>query len=231
MSGPFRSVGQGAERLPARAHLRRHRHLGAYAAIVLAGGYDEAGDLGRWRVSAGDVLIHGGMDAHQNHVGAAGTLLVNLPLMPDPPLRGAFRIRDADEIVRLARTDLPGALASLFSQAREEILPCRDWPDLLAERLGEADAPPIGAWAEQAGLAAESVTRGFARAYGVTPGRYRLELRARRAWAMIRAGEQGLAGIAQDCGFADQAHLTRTIARLTGRTPGRWRRAQVNSVQ
>ena len=44
-------------------------------------------------------------------------------------------------------------------------------------------------------------------------------------------GEQGLAALAQDCGFADEAHLTRAVSHLTGRPPGRWRRAKVNSVQ
>jgi hypothetical protein len=36
----------------------RHRHLQRYAAIVLSGGYVEAGDAGRMRVRAGDVLVH-----------------------------------------------------------------------------------------------------------------------------------------------------------------------------
>ena len=81
------------------------------------------------------------------------------------------------------------------------------------------------------GLAAESVSRGFRRAYGVSPRRYRLEVRARRALGLIEDGRQGLAAIAQDCGFADQPHLTRTLSAITGRTPGRWRRSWVKSVQ
>jgi AraC-like DNA-binding protein len=30
--------------------------------------------------------------------------------------------------------------------------------------------------------------------------------------------------IAAEAGFADQAHMNRAVLRLTGRTPGQWRR-------
>jgi AraC-like DNA-binding protein len=230
MSGLFRDTGHGAERLAARSHVPRHRHLEAYAAIVLAGGYVEAGDGGRWRVSAGDVVIHDRMEAHQDHIGPGGCALVNLPITGAPPAPGVFRTADLDDIARLARRDPRAAAASLLSRPLSPVAPLGDWPDLLARRLADAPAVSLGAWAEAVGLAPESVSRGFALAYGVAPSRYRLELRARRAWFMIRAGGQGLAAIAQDCGFADQAHLTRTLSRLTGRSPGRWR-AEVKSVQ
>ena len=46
------------------AVLPRHRHDAPYAAVVLEGGYEEAGDGGRFRVRAGDVLIHGAFSAH-----------------------------------------------------------------------------------------------------------------------------------------------------------------------
>lgn len=230
MSSPFRATGSGAERLAAGSHMPRHRHLDAYAAIVLAGGYVEAGDRGRWRVEAGDIVIHEAMEAHQDHVGAGGCALVNLTIADVPPAPGVFRSADVDEIARLARRDPRAAAASLFSRPLMPVAPLRDWPDLLADELAGLDPPAIGAWAEKAGLAAESVSRGFALAYGVAPSRYRLELRARRAWCMIRGGGQSLASVAQECGFADQAHLTRTLSRLTGRSPGRWRR-DVKSVQ
>ena len=48
---------------------------------------------------------------------------------------------------------------------------------------------------------------------------------ARRAWRDVVAGTAGLAEIACTTGFADQAHMTRAIARLTGTTPGAWRKA------
>ncbi|KAI1692069.1 helix-turn-helix domain-containing protein [Ditylenchus destructor] len=56
-----------------------------------------------------------------------------------------------------------------------------DWPDLLAATLARDPALSITAWADRAGLDPASVSRGFARAYGVSPKRFRLELRTRSA--------------------------------------------------
>jgi AraC-like DNA-binding protein len=227
MDARFRDARAGTERLEALGHVPRHRHREAYAAIVLAGGYEEAGDAGRWLVSPGQVLVHDRLEAHQDRVGGKGCTLVNVALPAGAPIAGLFRIDDPDTVVRLAETDLPAALSCLFAQPRQAVAPLDDWPDLLAHRLADNESLAIGGWAEEMGLAAESVSRGFRRAYGVTPRRYRLEIRARRALGMIEDGGQGLAAIAQDCGFADQPHLTRTLSSMTGRTPGQW----VKSVQ
>lgn len=231
MDASFRDARAGTERLEALSHVPRHRHREAYAALVLAGGYEEAGDSGRWRVSPGQVLVHDRLEAHQDHVGAAGCTLINVAITGDPPLPGLFRIDDPEAIVRLAETDGRAALSCLFAQARQAVPPLDDWPDLLARRLGDDESLSIGGWGEEMGLAAESVSRGFRRAYGVSPRRYRLEIRARRALNMIGDGRLGLAAIAQECGFADQPHLTRTLSWMTGRTPGQWREARVKSVQ
>jgi len=228
MSAHFRDANEGAEAIPARLHVVRHRHRRPYAAVVLAGNYEEAGDTGRWRVFPGDVLIHDSFEAHQDRIGAGGCALINLDMVSDLPVRGAFRIEDPDSVARLAERDREDALACLMDQKHVPVPPLDDWPDQLARDLGDEGFESLGAWAETMGLAAESVSRGFRRCYGVAPVRFRLELRARRALALIRAGGQGLAAIAQECGFADQPHLTRTLAALTGRTPRRWREAGVN---
>lgn len=230
MAGSLRQVHRGLEALAPGAHVARHRHEGAYAAIVLAGGYEEAGDGGRWQVGPGDVLIHAGFAAHRDCVGARGCRLLNLPLSGPRPVDGAFAVDDPDAIVRLAEADTVEAEDMLFAQPRSPLPAQADWPDLLAARLDDLEPVRLGEWAAGMGLAAESVSRGFRRAYGVSPRRYRLEARLRHALRRLD-GEQGLAALAQDCGFADQAHLTRAVSRLTGRPPGRWRRARVNSVQ
>jgi transcriptional regulator GlxA family with amidase domain len=83
----------------------------------------------------------------------------------------------------------------------------------------------LSAWAEVKGLARETVSRGFAAAYGITPSVLRAELRARTAWLQITRGSDCLCGIAADTGFADQAHMTRWIHRITGAPPAAWRRS------
>jgi AraC-like DNA-binding protein len=231
MNASFHEAPAGTERLAALGHVPRHRHREAYAAIVLAGGYEEAGDAGRWHVSPGHVLVHDRLEAHQDRIGGRGCTLVNVAIPADPPIAGLFRIDDPDAVVRLAETDLTAALSCLFSQARQAVPALDDWPDRLARRLGDDESLAIGGWAAEMGLAAESVSRGFRRAYGVSPRRYRLEIRGRRALGLIEKGRPGLADIAQLCGFADQPHLTRTLSSMTGRTPGQWREAAIKSVQ
>jgi len=97
------------------------------------------------------------------------------------------------------------------------------WSDDLAAALaGDADLQ-IAAWAQAAGLSREGVCRGFRTHYGVNPGRFRGELRARTAWLRITEGCAPLAAIAHDLGFADQSHMTRAVKWLTGASPSDWR--------
>jgi AraC-like DNA-binding protein len=57
----------------------------------------------------------------------------------------------------------------------------------------------------------------------VTLSRYRIRLRASAALERLAAGQRSLATLAADLGFADQAHLTRTLRAETGLPPGRLR--------
>jgi AraC family transcriptional regulator len=59
-------------------------------------------------------------------------------------------------------------------------------------------------------------TRVFSRTVGVTPHRYIVHLRLKRAIKLIRDGQHGLAEIAFRTGFADQSHLTRWMRRVHG---------------
>ncbi len=208
--------------------LSRHRHSQGYAAIVLEGGYVEAGDLGCWRAAAGDVLAHGPFEAHLNAVAAGGATVLNLPLPDGMRLPPVFRVKDADALIRLARRDAQAAAAYLEVDAVVSPM-LRDWADHLAAALRCDPALRIGTWAHQVRLAPATVSRGFKARYGATPARYRAEVRALLAWRRIEQGQDGLAAIAADCGFADQAHLTRATTALTGAPPAAWRK--VKTVQ
>jgi AraC family transcriptional regulator len=62
-------------------------------------------------------------------------------------------------------------------------------------------------------------SRAFTRSVGVSPHRYVIHLRLRRAVEMVRERKFGLAAIAAKTGFADQSHLTRWIRRVHGVSP------------
>jgi transcriptional regulator GlxA family with amidase domain len=86
--------------------------------------------------------------------------------------------------------------------------------------------------ARRAGLSREYASRLHRRCLGLPPSAVRAEERLRRALALLADTRMPLSQVAIEAGFADQAHLTRTIRTATGRTPGDLRRgAQVTSVQ
>ena len=211
---------------PHGERLTRHCHAHPFAAVVLSGHYEEAGDRGRHAVAAGDVLIHSAFESHLNCFGAHGAEVLLLPWAGSQfGSRDAYgRHVDPDLLARIAERD-PFEAAGLLAEGFRVTSGSRnDWPDILAAALRDEPNVPLGDWARSMGLRAETVSRGFKAAYGVSPANYRATARARAALASIQRAEQSLAEVAATVGFADQAHMTRAVAQLTGRAPGYWRR-------
>jgi AraC-like DNA-binding protein len=68
------------------------------------------------------------------------------------------------------------------------------------------------------------LTREFTRSMGIPPHAYHLQRRIRAAQRRLAVGES-VTDVAQQLGFADQAHMTRLFKRIVGVTPGRYRTA------
>jgi AraC-like DNA-binding protein len=200
-----------------RKRFPRHHHLTPYAAVLVDGECEEAGDHGRFSARPGDVLAHRSFDGHADRIGAKGAVFINIPLRSDLP--AAFgRIADLDAFVRACERDLAEGEWIL----RQQFTPngqAADWPDLLARDLAGNSRESVGNWAVNHGLAPESVSRGFRLAYGTSPKRFRLEQMARRAAQELRCRDVSLADVAIRAGFADQPHMTRTLSALFGATP------------
>lgn len=224
----FRNITHGIETLKSSFSLPRHRHLEPYATLVVEGCLEESGYNGRIRAGAGDVLIHPQLDCHANPRVLAGVRIVRLPWTDPMILSGIYHIDDVAGVVRAAEKDSTQAslLLSELLQQRIDASPriCNDWPDMLASDLTSGVPIRIGEWAGSHQLAPETVSRGFSLAYGVSAEVFKAESRARRAWLRITNGGDKLATIAADTGFADQAHMTRWIQRITGAPPQAWRR-------
>jgi AraC-like DNA-binding protein len=86
-------------------------------------------------------------------------------------------------------------------------------------RLGAAPGTPIPALAAAAGLGERHLRRRFIAAVGYGPKTFARVARFRRALALVRAGEPPAAA-AFAAGYSDQAHMTREMGELAGRTPG-----------
>jgi AraC-like DNA-binding protein len=224
----FRNITPGIEAFRSCFSLPRHRHLRAYATVVLAGSFEESGYVGRLHATAGDVLVHPALDCHANQMVSAGVKLIRFYWPDVDGGGGLFRLDEVDSLARTAEKDV-GDAALLLQCALKKRWPHspgkrNDWPDLLAIALTQNTSMRIGVWAEANGLARETVSRGFAQAYGIAPTVFRAELRAREAWLRVTQGSDCLSAIAAETGFADQAHMTRWIHRITGAPPIAWRR-------
>jgi AraC family transcriptional regulator len=80
--------------------------------------------------------------------------------------------------------------------------------------------------AASAQLSKSHFSRVFKVQFGRSPQQYVLERRVVRAQRLMLGHDRPLCDVAQACGFADQAHLSRVFRRLVGATPNAWRRAR-----
>lgn len=204
--------------------LRWHTHDKPYAALVLSGCYEEAGDTGRHRVTAGDVLFHEPFEAHLDRIPGSSVDILNLQLEPDYlPGSPLAKINNPDAIVRLAEKSQHQAACLLLSSSEARQPECQDWPDKLAAALVSDASLNLSSWSEEAGIAPWTLSRVFAKIFGVSPSAFRACARVRQAWKAIRATHAPLSTIAAEYGFADQAHMTRGIKSMTGHCPTAWR--------
>lgn len=221
----YRDVRWGVERLPPSFALPRHPHREAYANLVLDGNFIEASFAGRFSVGPGEVLLHGAFDCHANY-GASlrGVTILRLPWSA-VGAEGRFRVANPDDIVRLCERD-PHLAAERLALALSPVpTDSEDWPALLARDIAADGSLSLAQWAEIHDVAPETVSRGFQRAFGVTPRLFRLETRTRRAWKSIVSSPSSLTRIAHDFHFADLAHLSRSVSALTGAPPSAWKGA------
>lgn len=95
-------------------------------------------------------------------------------------------------------------------------------PLLLQQQLV---TPTVDALSTAVNLSRRQFERIFMQQVGLTPGQLKLLQRVRHARQLINlAPQQALTDIALCSGFYDQAHFIRQFQRVTGQTPGQYRR-------
>ncbi|QHG64767.1 helix-turn-helix transcriptional regulator [Pseudomonas putida] len=128
----------------------------------------------------------------------------------------------ADREDRLERffRDLPRYLQPLVDEARV------DHPQLDAAaafiRAHRTDPLSLGDVCAACGLSRAYLIRAFRQRFGLTPHGYLLDQRVQHARALLRKG-RAIAEVAQEAGFADQAHLQRAFKQHLATTPGHYR--------
>jgi AraC-like DNA-binding protein len=96
-----------------------------------------------------------------------------------------------------------------------------------AETLSEnlAGDVSLSKLANDCGLSPSHFGRAFRQSTGISPHQWLLKQRVEQAKNLLRDRSLSLADVALSCGFADQSHLTRIFSRMTGASPGAWRRS------
>lgn len=210
--------------------LGTHRHGGAYAALVVDGSHVEASPDGPIECTPGTLVLHPRWHAHGNRFGRHGAKVANLDLA-DADAPGTLRVlrvadvKEAKAVFARAPQRL-GELIAASTPVAQPQLPAWQAAFLHELRHGEHDLATL---ARNAGVSAAHASRAFAASHGMPPQLLRRELRHRHALRLL-AGGMSLAEVAALSGFADQAHLTRTLRAATGATPSQLRR-QIKCVQ
>lgn len=215
------------QRIAPDAVLERAQSFDAALLLVIDGQLDLSSYRGRERLDRGMIAIRPTFDCRTLRAGPGGATWLQLPWCPDQSLGGTYRMPDADRILLLAGHDPAAALAEVQAvKIRMSALPPLrlHWIDDLHGALLADPHLSISDWARDHRVSREGAARAFRAAYSVSPARFRLELRARRAWTRIVSGGEPLSLIALEAGFADQSHMTRAVGWFTGRPPSAWRR-------
>ena len=214
------------QRLGPDGVLARTQSVDATLLLLVDGTLELCSYRGRERLTRGMLAIRPTFDCRMVRAGAGGAAWLQLPWRPDWSLGATHEVADVDGLLLRAGHDLCAALAEAERIAGGASLPPLrlHWIDDLKTAILADPHLSISDWSRAHRVSREGAARAFRAAYAVSPARFRLELRARRAWARIIAGDDALSLIALETGFADQSHMTRAVGWLTGRPPSAWRR-------
>ncbi len=229
-----------------------HGHELSYFCLLVDGGYWE--QYGRRRVdySARSIVFHPPGTEHHGDIGSKGGRCFNIELLPElterireegPAPASPIDFRSGDLVwlaTRLYREFREASVGSplvaeglglemvgrlLRRSAAPAAQPPR-WMKAAVDRLhDELDRPlTVSGVAADLGVSPVRLSQAFRRFRGETLGECLRRLRVERACQLLENPEARLADIAVETGFADQSHFTRVFKRLTGLTPGRYRR-------
>jgi AraC-like DNA-binding protein len=140
--------------------------------------------------------------------------------------RGAGAFELGERVVRLAAAALAQQLPERVASGRPATAAARRRLAEVARQALTAGSEPLGLGdlARLVGASPYHLSRVFQAQTGLSLSRFRNRLRVRRALERLAAGEPSLARLAADLGFADHAHLTRTVREQLGHTPTQLRR-------
>lgn len=129
-------------------------------------------------------------------------------------------------VAAASQADVHSAVADVFALLGERLQPIDERvADAVAALEASAGMQPIASLAAAGGMSARAFQNAFRTHVGLSAKEF---ARIQRLQATIRrldAADRPMAELAIESGFADQAHATREVRRVTGTTPARLRDA------
>jgi AraC-like DNA-binding protein/quercetin dioxygenase-like cupin family protein len=95
--------------------------------------------------------------------------------------------------------------------------------DIIEDCYADADRTSLAGISATCGVTPFHIVRLFTRSVGISPHRYLVQVRVRRACVLLARGVPP-SFVAAMTGFADQSHLTLQFKRFVGTTPGSYQR-------
>lgn len=221
-----------------------HTDLNSRLSLLLQGGYREDGKTGAIQMRPGDLLFKSRRAKHEDVFGHEGAEVLSVQFTGDDPFDASadpacWRKRTDGFTLRHAAAFLEAASArdarsvetttrDLISDTANAPASERNAPAWLEQLRDEVEISPladvdVAARSKAAGVHPSQASRLFRRCYGASITEHAQAHAVRRAMTAL-CGDGSLSDVAVAVGFYDQSHMSRVFRRLTGRTPGAFRR-------
>lgn len=137
------------------------------------------------------------------------------------------------EVSRSLNKDNPQYAAALFSAQLVNWIQQSDYPkksyELLMDEITRfinehfTESIDVEFLAHKFGLSSQYMRTIFRRTTNMTPGRFIIELRIKKAKELLATSDMKIEAVAQSVGFSNQYYFNRCFKKHTGFTPGVWR--------
>lgn len=224
-----------------------HYHKNPHYSHILSGGSKEIRRGGPQWQQAGDGLYYYPGVSHQNLQYRQGTRIFNIEVeagffkehgleMPgeEQMFSEKLRVNSAgllkilkehywqDRQSRIAVEQLCVELIAASPVVRND---CPDWTRKIIEILNDQWDHPwsLDEFSRMLNIHPVTLSKYFSKYFKCTLGDYIRRIKVDRALKLIRANRHSLTEVAYLCGFADQAHFSRTFTLITGMRPKQYR--------